>query len=524
MQEKLTPTELNNLLARLVCGDLEGEALKTLQEAMRSDKEAFDHSFDFILTAAALDHVSHEATGLEQHQETVETLTETTQVSSHIKLLPKLLALAALVLITLAIVFPWAMRGLRPSGPTVATLTHSMDIRWADRGSPTQAGSSLVEGPMELITGAAQIQLQSGTELILRAPCRFTLTPENQVLLEEGMLGATVPPQAIGFTVIAKNVRVVDQGTQFGMIVDPEGRVETHVFSGQVDIHSMFTPEEGGQSLYEGMALTTNSAGVEIAKSVADEPRFFLTLPPRHGQASPGRYLSLADMVGGGNGFGSGTLNQGIDPVLGTVVTEPSSRSLWDHRAQFCPLEDWTYIDGVFVPNGERGKAIITSTGLHFDRCPYTDSCYYEGIFNGAQLSEGGDRGSAHQGSLKGIRYGTLQHPAINMHPNCGITFDLEAIRRDHPGLSVTRMKSLCGISETAPLPRLSEVEFWVLLDGEVRYRFLCPPQYQEQDKIDLPLPTDTRFLTLVTTCSGEGGHNWAFFGDPVLELRRSTP
>jgi hypothetical protein len=37
-------------------------------------------------------------------------------------------------------------------------------------------------------------------------------------------------------------------------------------------------------------------------------------------------------------------------------------------------------------------------------------------------------------------------------------------------------------------------------------------------EKVDVPIPVQTRFLTLVATCSGRADYSWVFFGDPFLE------
>ena len=56
---------------------------------------------------------------------------------------------------------------------------------------------------------------------------------------------------------------------------------------------------------------------------------------------------------------------------------------------------------------------------------------------------------------------------------------------------------------------------FWM-----ASFAFTCTIPWSEYvvEKVDVPIPAQTRFLTLVTTCSGRADYSWIFFGDPFLE------
>jgi hypothetical protein len=58
----------------------------------------------------------------------------------------------------------------------------------------------------------------------------------------------------------------------------------------------------------------------------------------------------------------------------------------------------------------------------------------------------------------------------------------------------------------------------WVLLDGVVRLHLHYPGERSGVEKVDVPIPAPTRFLTLVATCSGRADYSWIFLGDPFLE------
>ena len=241
---------------------------------------------------------------------------------------------------------------------------------------------------------------------------------------------------------------------------------------------------------------------------------------PRRGERScPGRRLNLADIVGGGNGFGTGMPGQGIDLVTGSAFKRPIRIVRQAPQGGYTPVPDRRYIDGVFVPNGGHGRVVISSTGLAFQGCPVTLGTYYEGVVNTAEQTVVDQPDTTYPGRLRGVEYGSPQHPALNIHPNAGITFDLEAIRTDNPGAIIERFTALCGISESTPRPRSSSADTWVLVDGSVAFHVSCPRDQNRSQEVAVPIAPETRFLTLVTACTEDAGHSWCFFGDPMLDL-----
>jgi hypothetical protein len=119
---------------------------------------------------------------------------------------------------------------------------------------------------------------------------------------------------------------------------------------------------------------------------------------------------------------------------------------------------------------------------------------------------------------LHGIRYGTSSHPALTLHPNAGITFDLDQIRQVNQNLRIERFTAVCGIPWDLPQSQFSPADVWVLVDGVVRLHLHYPREGSAVENVDVPIPAQTRFLTLVTTCSGRADYSWILFGDPFLE------
>jgi hypothetical protein len=184
---------------------------------------------------------------------------------------------------------------------------------------------------------------------------------------------------------------------------------------------------------------------------------------------------------------------------------------------------DWhPFIDGVFVPDRSQGPQVVSSRGDVFEDCPNTNRHYYVSIVNGTNLTFGGGGPGL---VLNGIYYGNDESPAIFIHANQGITFDLEAVREAFKGIRIPRFESVGGISATAPEYGLADL--YVLVDGKVRFH---QPALQKGQfcRISIPLEPQDRFLTLAAvTHPGKqvpAGYNqehgdWCLFGAPVLML-----
>ena len=122
---------------------------------------------------------------------------------------------------------------------------------------------------------------------------------------------------------------------------------------------------------------------------------------------------------------------------------------------------------------------------------------------------------------LDGRMFGTRSHPAVFMHANVGITFDLERIREALSGSRVVAFQAQCGLMSLPPHASagVSRAGFWVLVDGEVRFRHI-EAQPAVGTAVNVEIGDRDRFLTLVTTDGGDGHRSdLCFFGDPALKL-----
>jgi hypothetical protein len=520
--------DLDYHLQLLLDGELGPEDLARLEKAILEDPEVRDYCVDYFVTAAAVRRSSQETGDMSRadlltalRQEPTREMTRPWWARSGMRALA-----AALILVVSLFWIVTRHNEPKPGGPVVGRLMDQSQALWESPRRGIRTGVEMHAGAFQLREGLARIALTQGAEVILQAPCVFSLDGANELTLVRGKLAATVAAPARGFVVHTKSAVVTDLGTEFGVMADPQGGVEVHVFVGRV----MLTPgpetpnQAGDMPLDAGQAAVVAPSGRAIRTAYRAQAGLFVRTMPKPGErSSPGRRLNLADVVGGGNGFGAGVPGDGIDLLTGRPFRRPIRVVRRAERAGYTPVSDRRYIDGVFVPNAQFGKVVISSTRLIFQECPTTLGTYYEGVVNTAEQTVVDQPDATYPGRLRGVEYGTPEHPALNIHPNAGITFDLEAIRADNPGTCIEQFTAVCGVSASVPRARRSLAEIWVLVDGKVSFHVPFPADQNGSREIAVPIPAEARFLTLVTTCTGDAGHSWCFFGDPMLEMAAET-
>jgi hypothetical protein len=411
----------------------------------------------------------------------------------------------------------------------VATLKSSIQASWSDSTVP-ESGSRLTRRGelLHLEHGMVEVVFDSGAEAVIEGPAQFRLKSANRIELQSGRVFAEVPPSARGFTVDTPQASIVDLGTQFGVKVESGISSGLHLFKGK----ALLTPSGAtgsGKSeiLMAGQAGSVNTAG-QITRIPVNDTAFVRRLFPKSGFIWRGQAIDLGDVVGGGNGFGTGQLNRwlgigtGMDGTRFIVNGQPALYNQTTdnryHRVTHLP-----YVDGVFSPDANTGPVQVSSQGHIWRDCPRTSGTFFEDIFNGNYISFGTD---SHGFVLGGQAYGTREHSAIALHSNAGITFDLDAMRRDMPGLEIIRFTARCGISEDVRThldgtPRRALADFWVLVDGQKRFEAKGMNVDSPPGEISVPLSSQERFVTLVTTDgNGWANYDWGFFAEPQLEVQ----
>lgn len=116
----------------------------------------------------------------------------------------------------------------------------------------------------------------------------------------------------------------------------------------------------------------------------------------------------------------------------------------------------------------------------------------------------------------------SADNPAILMHANAGITFNLSTLRAEYGPLK--SFTALCGLSpagsqkEREDLPRAS---FYILLDGQEAFAAEDLTPEDAPKPVHIVLPSDSRYLTLVTTQGSDDSieHDLCLFVRPRIHL-----
>ncbi|MBP7050052.1 MAG: hypothetical protein KBE65_03470 [Phycisphaerae bacterium] len=408
--------------------------------------------------------------------------------------------------------------------PIVATIRRSVNAAWLQQELSTAPGTPLTTTPVFLTRGVLELGFLSGARIVLQAPAMLQPELTNQLLLSGGALSVRVFDPTTGFVVRTPTGTVVDYGTEFSVIVNTAGETEALVHEGKIGLRSGSDPIRAlaSQILTEGQASAVDAGGNVVSREFRPS-QIIRRMPSAPSFGIPGERLDLADVVGGGNGFGTGDLGAAISPTTG----QPVDLLLTDRTGtrQYIRVSWNPYIDGVFVPDG-RVAQTIDSAGHVFAECPVTNNIYYMEITNVGQARCGWQR-------LSGSLYGSENNPCLLMHANLGITFDLAKIASSNPGLRIARFRSGLGVSEqTTDHP--CNADFWVLVDGQVRFRLLGVRRKGLVQEVLVELSETDRFLTLVTTDGGDRDpqanglratdSDWAVFARPYLELTPKTP
>lgn len=509
--------EIDFKLACLLDGTLTATDRKQLEQAIVTDPEVRQYCLDYFLTCAAV-RQSSLVTGELTEADLLTAIRHTEpEISRSHRSLWRWGMAAAAVLVLMVTLWGVTHRQPQPTGPITGRLVAQSQARWARPWQYLSPGTALHTDELILEQGAIQVVLEQRARVLIQAPAAFQLLDGNQLRLMRGKLHAQVSPAAHGFAVQTPYATWTDLGTEFGVLADPNGYAEGHVFVGRVQV---VTNQQDRAIVNAGQSVGVANEGYRLlAPQPALAHRFLTVLPPSGQTSCPGRCLNLADIVGGGQGYGSGAFETGLDVTTGEVFTGVL-RDIYDSdKPRYVEVSTCRAIDGVFVPNGLYGPVTISSTGLTFDDCPATQGTYYEGIANTGKITSIEEPNRIYVGIMKGRSLGTLAHPSLSLHPNAGVTFDLNQIRADHPGLSLTRFTTRAGLSEVIPNPRKSDVHIWGLLDGRVAMHLHYPKSKNGAQDLDIPIPAQARFLTLMSACPWDAGFSWTFLADPMLHF-----
>jgi hypothetical protein len=217
--------------------------------------------------------------------------------------------------------------------------------------------------------------------------------------------------------------------------------------------------------------------------------------------------LDLADMVGGGDGHGTGVKGRGISLRDGTLVTGMLGyhRDIAANRLQKIEPNPLGFVQWVFVPDGRNPVPVAFKQEV---KLPATSGHAWDAIRNGPLAAQ---RGTA----INGVDFAAKEHSILGLHANSGITFDLAKIRAAN-GLKAARFTAELGFGAAANAAN-TLADFTVFVDAAERFQ-RRKMKKTESAHLDIDIPADAKTLTLVATDGGDGiGSDLLFLGDARL-------
>lgn len=422
----------------------------------------------------------------------------------------------------------------KPYSMDVATLVDQMDVQWGQSGLALDTGSRMWtnQGQLNLKKGIVKFLYDDGVSIIIEGPALFEIE-QARILLEYGRIYSRISKTGLGFTVKTPTSLFVDMGTEFGVQADVNGSSELHVIKGQVQLFAgSGKAGKSGKMVTQDHAVRYDAYNDQIKDAPVKNNAFIRAIDSKNRVVWRGqRTIDLADVVGGGNGLGSGVFGAGIISANGEFVEVFDSSGYHIGSNSYKPVVSNPFIDGVFVPDGGEKPVQISSQNHYFKECPDTNATFWVGIKSRGQHEVKGDI-KQHALTLQGVPYDSPEWPAIYIHPNQGITFDLQQIREFYPSFDITRFTAIFGLSDSMANPNVFEGgavlnpltkvgSYWVLIDGELRSSKSGLNPTDAPISIDIAITEKDRFLTLVATADIID-HVWSLFAKPMLHMHQS--
>lgn len=271
--------KLEQQILNLLDGQLSSEEINELEKALRNNEEALETYIQLVDL--------HNALETRVGMTTPKRIQMNRSVGRQMRGIAKkslLVAAAALVVLaaTLAII-------LAPPTPMeVATIkvTPGSQYRllYEGEGKPPEDESLVVGSRLILNRGAFEGVFSSGVRLVAESPCDLRIVAKDKVAIQQGHVWFRVPAKARGFTAETPELRVVDLGTEFGVVSLPNDRDEVHVLEGSVEV-SPLRENRQIEILQAGMARSlAPQGGLEEVKVNASH--FRRTLGGLHGVIS----------------------------------------------------------------------------------------------------------------------------------------------------------------------------------------------------------------------------------------------
>lgn len=239
----------HQLVQRVLDGDVERGEFDRFQQRMREEPELVQLYGGYSLLHHVLDEEA-EGGGFHDFGEVLE------HGRSNVPLWIAGVA-ALLVLAVIAIVRPWGGGAFKE----VAAVSFSPDAVWCVEGASRRIGNSskvTAGSTLCISSGRAEAILDPLLTVVVEGPCRIRFEAGDRCRLLEGR-GWFTRRNSGRFTVATPELDAVAEGTEFGVVADPERDDEVHVADGKVRVSSAATGES--IEIGSGRAMVVPSSG-----------------------------------------------------------------------------------------------------------------------------------------------------------------------------------------------------------------------------------------------------------------------
>ena len=229
--------------------------------------------------------------------------------------------------------------------------------------------------------------------------------------------------------------------------------------------------------------------------------------------ALSGEPLDLADMVGGGDGRGTGVRGRGIHPRTGNLVADKigfhpdiMTNRLQKPASQGGPQNVLPLVQAVFVPDGS--KPLPVASKREVQGVPTTSGNAWDAVRNGPLNGQVSTK-------INEINYAVAPHSILGLHANAGVTFDLQQIR-ESSGLRVFQLRLVVGFGASQAAAN-TRADFSVDVDTDQVFQRL---KLKKSDfaEVEVVITEKASTLTFIATDGGDGiGSDLLFLGDARL-------
>jgi len=216
--------ELLRLIDALVQEEISPEDHEALQNELKASPEARAIYRERMDLEAALHTWATEDAAASFHKDPEADSTSRTKFRA--------IAVAAAAALLLAI-SPWLWPGGddQTQAQLVGVIRQQADCRWETE--PAGSGGKFAAGKLSLTAGVAELSFDSGTDVVLEAPCEIEVTSLDSARLLAGNVFVNVTELSSGFTLDTPEAQIIDEGTEYAVSLT-SASAEVHVFDGSV--------------------------------------------------------------------------------------------------------------------------------------------------------------------------------------------------------------------------------------------------------------------------------------------------